>query len=63
MFISRPIPKVFDTVDVEILVGKLKICGIRGTACLLINRYLSNRDQYVVCNNYNLDVLPVICDE
>ena len=33
------------------------MCGIRGTA-LLINSYLSNRDQYVVCDDYKSDVLP-----
>ena len=37
---------------------KLKMCGIRGTVSLLINSYLSNRDQYVVYDDCNLDVLP-----
>ena len=35
------------------------MCGIRGTASLLINRYLFNRDQYFVCDDYKSDVLPV----
>ena len=35
------------------------MCGIRGTASLLINSYLSNRDQYVVCDDYKSHVLPV----
>ena len=51
--------KSFDTVDVEILVEKLKMCGIRGTGSLLINCYLSNRDQYVVYEDYESDVLPI----
>ena len=33
--------------------------GIRGTASLLINSYLSNRDRHVVCDEYNSNVLPV----
>ena len=51
--------KVFDTVYVKILVEKLKMCGIRGTASLLINNYLSNRDQYVACDKYKSDILPI----
>ena len=37
------------------------MCGIRGTVSLLKNSYLSNRDQYVVCDDYKSDVffLPV----
>ena len=44
--------KAFDTVNAEILVEKLNMCGIRGTESLLINSYLPNRDQYVVCDDY-----------
>ena len=43
--------KAFDTVNVEILVEKLKMHGIRGTACLLINSFSSNMDQYDVCDD------------
>ena len=32
---------------------------IRGTVSILINSYLSNRDQYVLCDGYKLDELPV----
>ena len=42
----------------EVSVEELKMCGIRGTASSLINSYLSNRVQYVVCDDYESDVLP-----
>ena len=32
---------------------------MHGTASFLINSYLSNRDKYVVCDDYKSDVLPV----
>ena len=51
--------KAFDTANVGIFVEKLKMCGIRGTASLLINSYLFNTDQYVVCDDYKSDVLPL----
>ena len=59
MPISRLMRKAFDTVNVEIIVEKLKMYGIRGAASLLINCYLSNMDKYIVCDDYKSDVLPV----
>ena len=35
------------------------MCSIRGTASLLINSYLSNRAQDVVCDDYKSDVSSV----
>ena len=35
------------------------MCSTCGTASLLINSYLSNTDQYVVCDDYKRDILPV----
>ena len=32
--------------------------GIRGTASLLLNSYLSNGDDNIVCDEYKSDVLP-----
>ena len=49
----------FDTVNVEIITEKLIMYGICGTDFSLMNSYLSNRDQYVVCDVYMSDVLPV----
>ena len=38
--------KAFDTIDHNILMDKLKHCGIKGTALNLFINYLSNRKQY-----------------
>ena len=35
------------------------ICAVFVTASLLINSYLSNMDQYVVCDDYKSNVIPV----
>ena len=36
----------------------IKMCGNRDTASLLIYSYSSDRDQYVVCDDYKSNVLP-----
>ena len=43
--------KAFDTVNHPILFEKLKHYGIRGMALAFFRSYLSNRKQYVSCNN------------
>ena len=39
------IEKAFDTVDLKILIDKLKFYGVDGTVILWVKNYLSNRKQ------------------
>jgi len=47
------IKKAFDSVSHKILLKKLKLYGVRGTANLVLQSYLSERKQYVSISNYN----------
>ena len=44
----------FDTIDHQILLHKLEFYGINGTPLKWFKNYLTNRKQYVKCNNINL---------
>ena len=53
--------KAFDTVNHKIVLDKLYLYGIRGTALDWITNYLSDRKQYVVYNNTKSDEKHITC--
>ena len=53
--------KAFDTVDHLILLKKLEHYGIRGHSNLFFESYLSNRKQYVHCNDVDSSVMNILC--
>ena len=54
-------PKVFNTVDHDILLDKLYIYGIRRTTLDWFSSYLSNRYQYVVYNDCKSECKGIQC--
>ena len=52
--------KAFDTLNHEILLSKLKVCGITGTAHQWITNFFRNRIQFVQIGNYKLNALRQI---
>ena len=55
------IKKAFDTVDTNILLLKLHHYGFRGIAHDWLASYLTNRKQFVKCNNIASNPLPMTC--
>ena len=53
--------KAFDTIDHKILLDKLKVYGIRGTANDLIHSYLSNRKQFTSFDNTYSNMASISC--
>ena len=52
--------KAYDTLDHEVLLYKLQYYGLKPTALKLINKYLTNRTQYVVVDVMSAK-LPLKC--
>ena len=53
--------KAFDTVNHEILIGKLEHYGIRGKALDLIRSYLNDREQYAIIDKCKSSTKPIRC--
>ena len=53
--------KAFDTVNHEILIGKLEHYGITGVALELFKSYLENREQYVSLNSLKSNTKAINC--
>jgi len=53
--------KAFDTVDFEILLGKLNHCGFRGTTNEWFRNYLTNKTQYVNLGEFESSLKKILC--
>ena len=51
--------KAFDTVNKEILMHKLSICGFRGVTNSFLNSYMTDRKQYVYLSSMKSDLKPI----
>ena len=51
--------KAFDTLDFEILLFKLRFCGVTDTAFELMKSYLSDRKQYIKYKGHRSDVMAI----
>lgn len=59
--VSIDLSKAFDTLDHNILLGKLQLLGIRGIVLDFLRNYLTNRVQYVMYNGVYSEVLQIVC--
>ncbi len=51
--------KAFDNLNHEILLQKLKYCGITGIALNLMESYITNRKQFVIIDDIKSEMLPM----
>ena len=59
LFTFAYLQKTFDSVDYDILLGKLEHYGIRGTTNKWFETYLKERQQFVSENGYNSECTSV----
>ena len=52
--------QVFDTVDHEMLIGKLEHYGVRGIAKVWFCSYFLNREQFASVNNHNSTIQTIL---
>ena len=53
--------KAFDTVNLDILLTKLCLAGVRGTLMKWCRNYLLDRCQKTVANGHTSEILPITC--
>ena len=53
--------KAFDTANHDLLVRKLFLYGIRGTANAWLTNYLTNRNQYVIADDHSSGMRLITC--
>ena len=53
--------KAFDTVNHKLLLHKLYLYGIQGTMHNLLSSYLTNRQQFTICNNIPSKASTIVC--
>ena len=53
--------KAFDTVDLSILMKKLRAYGIRGSACDWFESYLEERKQYCAATGHRSNIKNITC--
>ena len=53
--------KAFDTVNHKLLLNKLCLYSIRGNMHNLLSSYLTNRQQFTVCNNIQSKASTILC--
>ena len=61
MLVLLDLKKAIDTVNHAILIDELEWYGLRGKSLETLRSYLSNRNQYVVLNQFKSELKDVLC--